>query len=124
MRSWATVQPMAMRPWSVDCSDSSPAILTRTTLDEMEATPPMKAAVTGSAPRSSAVPRPRPRVMATCTGVPKSASRPTEASSPSRNRRPMLNMRRETPMSARARISPRSATKPGVKGPTRSPAAT
>ena len=62
-------------------------------------------------------------VIATCTGVPARIRAPTERSSSRLNWRPMLNMSSATPMSASARTSSWSATKPGVAGPTTMPAA-
>ncbi len=122
-RSCTIDTPRAVRPCVVVCSVPSPATLKRTTVDATAIAPPMNSASSSSQPISSPVAVPMAMVMATCTGVPARIRAPTERSSPMLNWRPMLNMRSATPMSASASTSSRSATKPGVKGPTTMPAA-
>jgi hypothetical protein len=96
--------------------------LTITTVELIAAAAPMNSASMSAQPSATPASTPSPIVIATCTGTPSSSPRPTDSSSRMLKRSPMLNMSSATPMSARARTSSRSATNPGVNGPTARPA--
>ena len=69
-----------------------------------------------SSPASAAVD------IALCISAPGTATRHTAINSRRWNRRPIPNSSRMTPISANCSAVGRSATKPGVKGPTSTPA--
>ena len=101
---------------SVVWSASSPATLTRTTVEQTATAAPMKSASISSHPSARPVAVPMVIVVATCTGVPGQDARAQRRRSSRRlNWRPMLNMSSATPMSASARTSsgrPRSPASP------------
>ncbi len=122
-RSWTIDHDRAIRPCRVASRSRSPATLASTTLEQTLTEAPMNSASMNGIPSSTLVPTPSAMVIATCSGAPISTSRPTCHSSAIRNWMPMLNMSSATPMSASACTSSVFATKPGVNGPTTSPAA-
>ena len=122
-RSWIPLQLIAVSSersaWT-----SPPARLAMTALDEDATARPTIAETTGPVPSASptnAVETP------TVTNTWRGAAHSTVGESRRMRRRsssrPTSKRRRTTPMSARTAISVRSATKPGVNGPTTMPAA-
>jgi hypothetical protein len=120
--SSTTTQPTARWPARVCSRCSSESIRTRTTVLDTDTAQPKTTAAGQSWPASRATVAPNPTATAAAPRAPGTATRRTSNSSRTWKWRPTPKSRRITPTSASWPAIARSAAKPGVKGPTATPA--
>jgi hypothetical protein len=121
-RSSTISQPTAMRPRSVSISRRSCKARNSTTVLATDSAKPKTNPAPTDQPNIQARPVPRVVAKAICTTAPGSAMARTESRSLSEKCRPTPNIKRMTPISASSSAKCWSATKPGVCGPTKTPA--
>ncbi|GAV34304.1 hypothetical protein ROTAS13_01969 [Roseomonas sp. TAS13] len=121
-RSSTTSQPTAIRPRSVSSRRLSPRARVSTTVLATDRARPKTMPAWRLQPRAQAKAMPISVATAICTTAPGTAMLRTDIRSFSEKCSPTANIRRMTPISASSAASSASATKPGVKGPTATPA--
>src|SRR5258707_4673465 len=121
-RSCTTSQPMAICPRPVSTSRRSCKACIRTTVLATDKARPKTKLVPADQPSSRARPMPSSADTVICTTAPGITMLQTESRSLSEKCRPTPNISRITPISASCDATFWSATKPGVKGPTATPA--
>ena len=121
-RSSTMSQPTAIRPSPVSSSPRSSRARRSTTVLATESEMPKTMPEPQDHPHRRDTTAPRAVAARIWTIAPGTAMRRTARRSPGEKWRPTPNIRRMTPISASCEARPASATKPGVNGPTATPA--
>ena len=115
-------QPTAMRPRRVSSRRRSSIARSSTTVLATDSARPNTKPLSGVQPMPQASAQPRPVATAICAMAPGIAIALTSSRSSSEKCRPTPNISNITPSSDNWLASSWSATKPGVNGPTKTPA--
>ncbi len=121
-RSSTISQPTAMRPRSVSIRRRSCSARSSTTVEATDSARPKTSPAPIVQPSIQDKPAPSAVAKPICTMAPGTAMARTDKRSLSEKCRPTPNISRMTPISASSLARPASATKPGVFGPTSTPA--
>ena len=115
-------QPTAMRPRSLSTIWRSCRALSSTTVEATESARPKISPASSVQPMTRPSPRPMAVAPAICTSAPGMATARTDSRSLREKWRPTPNIKRITPISLSSPANSALATKPGVNGPTNTPA--
>ena len=120
-RSWNSSTAITSRPCALSSSPRSTSSFDTIAVDDMARMPPSASPACHDAPNSVALPMASASVAATCAPPRPNTRRRMVFSLVRLNSRPIENIRKTTPSSARRLVSSRSATTPSACGPSARP---